>query len=129
LRAPAPGQLEYLHDPLRIELCEGVTLTYADAPSPAHDITLCAGIEHHNFGIVDPHTPLGWVSDAPARLFRALDVRGSCALGQVLQVDGRGVLRPARPLKLFMITSNAGIAQSDCLCYAVAADGSAIRAA
>ena len=37
-----------------------------------------------------------------------------------------GILYPAQPLKLFMITNNASIASSDCLFYAVADDGSAI---
>lgn len=128
LRPSPGGLLEFLHDPLRLELREGVTLTYADSPSVAHDITLCADIEHHNFGTVDVQTRLGWVSGPWRRLFTAVDMRGACALEQVLRVDERGVLSPARALKLFMITSNAGIAQSDCLCYAVAADGSAIRA-
>jgi hypothetical protein len=35
-------------------------------------------------------------------------------------------LYTAQPLKLFMITNNVGIAESDCLFYAVADDGSAI---
>ena len=37
-------------------------------------------------------------------------------------------LYPAGDLKLFMITTNAGIAESDCLFYAVDADGAPIPA-
>ena len=40
-----------------------------------------------------------------------------------LLVLDQGVLRTRQPLKLFMITGNADIAKSDCLFYAVQADG------
>ena len=57
-------------------------------------------------------------------LFSALDA-GGCAVTRLVRIDN-GELYPARPLKLFMITNNAAIAESDCLFYAVADDGSAI---
>lgn len=119
--------LELLHDPIRLELCEHVTLTYADAPCEAYDITLKTDIEHHNFGSVTADTVLGWARGPVRSLFRALDASGSCAVSQLVRiVDGE--LYPARALKLFMITNNAAIAESDCLFYAVADDGSAICA-
>jgi hypothetical protein len=120
--------LEVLRDPLRLELQEGVVMTYGDAPQPGYDITLCRDIEHHNFGTVNEHTLLGWVSGDPQALFRASDALGRCAVTTLLRVrDGR--LYPARPLKLFMITNNASIAEADCLCYAVADDGSPLLSA
>lgn len=114
--------LEILKDPIRLELAPGVTLAYDDKPRAGHDITLRPDIEHHNFGTVTPDTPLGWVSGDLRRLFRANDALGRCAIGALVRAE-QGVLYPARDLKLFMITTNALIAQTDCLFYAVANDG------
>lgn len=113
--------MEILCNPLRLELADGVTLAYGEAPVAGHDITLRADIEHHNFGSVDARTPLGWVERPPTKLFRALDADGKCAVDSLVRRDG-GLLYPARHLQLFMITTNAAIAQSDCVFYAVAAN-------
>lgn len=114
--------LQKLDAPLRLELCDGVTLTYADRPRQGHDVTLNPLIENHNFGTVSPTTALGWASAEPRQLFQARDASGACAVRELVHVRD-GVLYPARPLTLFMITTNAGIAESDCLFYAVSADG------
>lgn len=117
--------LELLQDPIRLELNDNVTLTYAEQPCPNYDVTLKADIEHHNFGTVSEETLLGWAHGPEQALFSALDVGGSCAVTRLVRIE-HGELYPAQPLKLFMITNNAAIAQSDCLFYAVADDGSAI---
>ncbi|MEH6635181.1 MAG: succinylglutamate desuccinylase/aspartoacylase family protein [Halioglobus sp.] len=117
--------LEVLHDPIRLQLLDNVTLTYAEEPCANYDITLKSDIEHHNFGGVSPDTLLGWAVGPERKLFTALDAGGSCAVTRLVRIaDGK--LYPAQPLKLFMITNNAAIAESDCLFYAVADDGSAI---
>ncbi len=115
--------LELLRDPIRLELNQGVTLTYAEQASDSYDITLKSDIEHHNFGAVAPDVQLGWTASDARHLFSAQDAGGRCAVSKLVRIeDGR--LYPAQPLKLFMITNNASIAQSDCLFYAVADDGS-----
>jgi len=119
--------LELLRDPIRLELLDNVTLTYAQEPSASYDITLKTDIEHHNFGGVSPDTLLGWASGPERGLFTALDVGGRCAVTRLVRIED-GKLYPAQPLKLFMITNNAAIAYSDCLFYAVADDGSTICA-
>jgi hypothetical protein len=119
--------LELLRDPIRLELNPNVTLTYAEAPSNTYDVTLKTDIEHHNFGTVSVDTLLGWAGSPEHSLFSALDAGGRCAVSKLVRiVDGQ--LFPAQPLKLFMITNNAAIAESDCLFYAVDDDGSAICA-
>jgi len=124
-----PGEtdwgLELLRDPIRLELNDNVTLTYAEEPSASYDITLKTDIEHHNFGAVGVDTLLGWASGSERSLFTALDAGGRCAVNRLVRVEN-GELYPAQPLKLFMITNNAAIAESDCLFYAVADDGSTI---
>jgi Succinylglutamate desuccinylase / Aspartoacylase family len=117
--------LELLHDPIRLELREGVSLTYAEAAKESYDITLKPDIEHHNFGAVGAGTLLGWTRGDPRALFTAQDAGGRCALDSLVRIEG-GALYPAQPLKLFMITNNTAIAESDCLFYAVHDDGSAV---
>jgi len=117
--------LELLRDPIRLELNDNVTLTYADQPNPSYDITLKTDIEHHNFGTVPGDILLGWARGPERSLFSALDAGGRCAVTRLVRIED-GKLYPAQPLKLFMITNNAAIAYSDCLFYAVADDGSTI---
>lgn len=117
--------LELLRDPIRLELNDHVTLTYADEPRNNYDITLRLDIEHHNFGGVTPDTLLGWAGGRERDLFSALDAGGRCAVTRLVRIE-EGKLYPAQPLKLFMITNNAAIAEADCLFYAVADDGSTI---
>ncbi|EAQ97006.1 M14 family metallopeptidase [Congregibacter litoralis] len=113
--------IEIFRDPIRLELREGVTLAYAEALRPGFDITLRSDIEHLNFGEVPADTPLGWVKDEPQSLFRATDAQGRCAVASLVRCED-GALYPSQSLKLFMITTNAAIAESDCLFYAVATD-------
>jgi hypothetical protein len=117
--------LELLRDPIRLELNDNVTLTYAELPNASYDITLKADIEHHNFGTVGVDTLLGWAGGPERSLFSAQDANGRCAVTRLVRIRN-GELYPAQPLKLFMITNNAAIAESDCLFYAVADDGGAI---
>ncbi len=117
--------LELLRDPIRLELNDNVSLTYAEKVRVDYDITLKPDIEHYNFGGVTPETVLGWASGDARRLFTAKDAGGRCAVSRLVRIED-GVLYPAQSLKLFMITNNASIAESDCLFYAVSDDGSAI---
>ncbi|WP_192035584.1 succinylglutamate desuccinylase/aspartoacylase family protein [Halomonas sp. YLGW01] len=114
---PAPG-LEVLIHPLRVELRPGASLAYARGPEPGADITLWARIDTCNRGITDPTTCLGWLGEGGLRYLQAVDARGSDRLGELLCARN-GRLYPRRPLRLFMATTNAEIARSDCLFYAV----------
>ncbi|MEO0437788.1 MAG: succinylglutamate desuccinylase/aspartoacylase family protein [Pseudomonadota bacterium] len=117
--------LAVFRHPLRLELLDGVTVTYASEPRAGYDVTLMADLEQHNFAIVPKGTRLGWTQSQPVLLFRARDGGGRCALGAIV-VKEQGWLKAARDLRLLMITNNAAIAESDCLFYAVAPDGSTI---
>lgn len=120
--ASADTGVELLCDPIRLELNSGVSLCYADAASSDAAVTLRSCVEKHNFGGVTPDTLLGWVGGAAREHFQARDAQGNCAVSRLVEVrDGR--LYPAQPLKLFMVTSDVAIAQSDCLFYAVVDDG------
>jgi hypothetical protein len=110
--------LELLRDPIRLELNPGIALAYAEQPGCGYPVVLRPDIEQLNFGVVQPDVPLGWVNGELRSLFWAQDASGRCAVSRLLRVEA-GRLFPAAPLKLFMITTNATIARSDCLFYAI----------
>ena len=113
-----------MRNPVRLELTPRCTLAYAEAPRDDVYLTLRPGIERHNFGVTPAGTALGWVRGAAlGELFVARNNARSCLLRDLLLLD-HGALLTRQALKLFMITNNPDIARSDCLLYAVQADGS-----
>ncbi|WP_458526594.1 hypothetical protein [Onishia taeanensis] len=113
--APA---LEVLVHPLRVELRPGASIAYARQPVPGVEVTLWARIDTCNRGVTDPGTCLGWLGEGGLAHLRATDARGFDRIGELLCTrDGR--LFPRRPLRLFMATTHADIARSDCLFYVV----------
>ncbi len=120
---PDPTVVEVMHNPVRLELTATCELTYDSAPRNDVPLTLRPDIEHYNFGITPAGTHLGWVHGAGLRdLFIARNTAHTCVLEDVVTLVG-GELRTRQPLKLFMITTHPAIAKSDCLFYAVTAEG------
>jgi len=117
--------LELLENPIRIELKEDVTIAFAEKAKVDTDITLPPSIENHNFGIILPDQPLGWLGERGLACFVVKNTLGEDKLSKVLREEA-GVLYVAQPIRAFMITTNADIAKSDCLFYAVADHGGAI---
>jgi hypothetical protein len=121
---PAQDAVAVMHKPVRLELTEACALAYGDTPRDDVPLTLRSDIVQHNFGVTPAGTHLGWVRDAGLHdLFVARKRANTCVLEDLLYVAG-GELRTRRALKLFMITTFPAIAKSDCLFYAVQADGS-----
>lgn len=118
--------IELLQHPIRVELKEDATITFGESAQINTDITLLPSIENHNFGIISPHEPLGWLGQKGISCFVAVNTEGEDKLGKILREEGC-VLYAAQPIRAFMITTNAAIAKSDCLFYAVADHGGAIR--
>lgn len=111
--------LEYFHNPIRLELCEGSDIAYGDHCLFEDGVTLLPDVEVHNFGVVQPDCQLGFVSGALNATLSAKDIAGNERVADFFQLqDGR--LHPACPLKLFMVTTNPEIARKDCLFYFVA---------
>ncbi len=118
----APWPIEILHNPVRLELSPELVFSYGEQPNPATELTLRADIEHYNFGVVDTATVLGWGDPGVVdKLTLRNAARCEPVTGWFEIVDGE--LRPARALRLFMITARADIARSDCLLYAVRSGG------
>ncbi len=113
---------ETLHNPIRIELKPSASIDYLNYKHPQNSITLLPTIEEDNFGIIGPDKQLGWVQGELDQQLKAVNSRGENVINLVLSVR-EGALYPARPIKMFMATTNASIAKSDCLFYVVDVDG------
>ncbi|TAA42709.1 succinylglutamate desuccinylase [Corallincola spongiicola] len=112
--------VELLHHPCRVIITPQMSLAVAEQAVSGADITLPGNIEHHNFGRVLPGTCLAWLQGNDTRAIKVLDGQGIDLTNDYFE-NRAGELTPKQPLKLFMITTNIRIAQSDCLFYLVAA--------
>ncbi len=119
----ADWDMEVLHEPVRLELSEDALISYGSRQDLLADITLPPDVENHNFGRVSKELQLGWVNPQSWHKLRIKTPNGKDVKHRILRLEGNR-LYPAQALKLFMITTNPGIAKSDCVFYAVADDGS-----
>ncbi len=118
--AGAPGQL--FRDPVRVRLQPGTSLRFDDVCDSAGDVdvVLDRHIDRHNFTVIEAGTRLGTVrAGAPWPLrVDGDDNRQGQDLSRSFFTISDGALRTARPLVPMMMTTNAAVAQSDCLFYA-----------
>lgn len=110
--------LDILHNPVRLEFQQPITLGYSDEPCDALDICIRIDIEHFNFSTVDVNTPLAWLNDKAWSMLCVHSPQGEARRDDYFRY-AEGRLYPAVQLTLFMITANPAIALSDCLLYAV----------
>lgn len=111
-----PGEVSLLQHPYRLELQPRARIDFADHPLPDRDLTMRADIERFNFTPVPPSEPLGWA--AGLSCLRASTGRDTRDAREFFRVqDGRIYTRET--LRLFMATTRADIAASDCLFYFV----------
>ena len=113
----APPTVEVLEAPVRVTLRPGVRVAFADAPRPGVELTVAGDIDRHNFECVPPNSPLGWVADGVWPV-AARDASGRDLAPELFEVRD-GVLRSRRGLIPIMMTTQAELAESDCLFYAV----------
>lgn len=106
----------YRH-PIRLELADGTIIAYADKPVAGAHITVPKDAEKFNYGVVEPNTLLAWLGEDGEAALQANSATGDDVLRDYFSIRNSG-LYPKRTLKLFMVTSNATIAISDCLLYA-----------
>ena len=110
--------LEMFHNPVRLELKVPNDLVYAESKQQGYELTLKHDIEHHNFGLIDKDTLLGWTNHSVDELFISINAKNQCVKNELVYVK-EGQLLTTRKLKMFMITTNPVIAKMDCLFYAV----------
>lgn len=113
-------EVEVFEDPTRVTLRSDATLAIAGTPSPTADLTLAAEIDRHNWRTVPPETTIGWTSSRNRWPVEARSGEGPDISRELFSLED-GTLRTRRPMIPIMITTDAGIAASDCLFYVVRA--------
>jgi hypothetical protein len=109
-------------NPLRMELQAGCTVAYLDFNSSQSTATACADItmpanaDRLNYGTVPAGEAIAWVGPQGLSALTAKDKFGQEQLLQHFEIN-QHQLMAKHPLKLFMATTNATIAQKDCLFY------------
>lgn len=104
------------HNPIRLELKPGGRAAYDQSKQEHVDITLPENAERLNYGMVPHEEPLAFLGEQGLAMLTAKDHLGQERLGEFFEAhDGR--LYSKHPIKLFMVTTNADIAASDCLFY------------
>lgn len=119
--------MSVLRDPIRVELRQGARIAYGPEPVEDVDLTLCADLERHNFGLLNTGELLGWLGPAGPDALVARDADGRDRTSELFEAH-EGCLRVARPLEPLMVTTNLRVAMSDCLFYVVFPE-TAVRAA
>ncbi len=120
---PRDGLIDIYQPPIRVELSKDVRLGYGTRQDSQYDLTLDANIEALNFECAKPGKVVGWLNpdfvETGQPLFKSLKTSAGSQV-EIFEIR-KGQLLISKPCKLFMITNNAEIALSDCLCYAVLA--------
>lgn len=110
--------VEIFRHPLRLELVAHSRIDYADRFLHDRDITVRADIERFNFAPLGTDDALGWLdADGLAHLQIGSDYHPH-AVAEFFRIEGEQLF-PTRPMRLFMATTRADIAASDCLFYFV----------
>lgn len=109
-------RVNIFHNPIRLELKPGGVAAYADQKQPDVDITLPKNAERLNYGMVPHEEPLAFLGNRGLAVLTAKDHNGNERLEAFFE-ESDGQLFSTHPIKLFMVTTNADIAASDCLFY------------
>jgi hypothetical protein len=117
LPAAAPP-MQIFVEPLRVTLRQGATVTFADMPDPASDLTLHGDVERHNFARLERGAHIGWVARSTPLPLEVRDADGR-DLTHALFDARDGTLVATQPLVPVMMTTNPAAAATDCLFYVV----------
>lgn len=115
---PAPSLFEIYEQPFRMELRADTQLEYSEIPSGNADICIPPEIENYNFGKIDQHHLLAWLNAEDMSKIDVRDDKGTQKRDDFFEYRD-GALFARQPLRLFMATTRADIAISDCLFYFV----------
>jgi hypothetical protein len=118
LETGAGAGVQVLSDPVRVEMSRGARVTYGDGPEPPFDLTVARDVDRHNFETLASGAPIGWLGGSDRWPVVARGSDGREISHELFAAEG-GVLRARRPLVPIMMTTDAGIAASDCLFYVV----------
>jgi hypothetical protein len=113
---------QILVDPVRVRLVEGVRLAFSDRAAYGADLTFARDLDRHNFERVAAGTVLGWLRRGAPWPLDARAADGADRSRALFAVED-GALRLQRDGVPIMMTTDPGIAASDCLFYLTRPEG------
>jgi len=117
-RPGGAAPLPVVRHPLRVELRPGARVAFADGMVADADLTLAPDVDTHNFGFFERDQALGWLGARGLSSLRVVGAQGELPIEAFFRADGPR-LCVARRLEPLMVTTDPGIASSDCLFYLV----------
>jgi hypothetical protein len=109
-------ELEILEQPIRVCARDGVRIAFAEAPSPGAQLTLRGDIDRHNFELLLPGVPVGWVAAGSPWPIEARGADGEDVSRDLFRLR-EGLLETRRGGIPIMMTTDVEVARSDCLFY------------
>jgi len=125
LEQPPPAQIRILQHPLRVSLHPGLQVAFAATPQPGVDLTLRNDVDRHNFADLPVGTKLGWVREGQGLPVACFGTQPHDRGAEMFAVEGQALVT-RQPMIPVMMTTDAKIAQSDCLFYAMQQRGDAV---
>ena len=111
--------VEVIEQPFRVQIKDTAELSYSNnKPNTISGVVLKSYIEQLNVGVTCQGRVLGWLDESDLNNLIMLDTNGNNVVEEYFE-SREGELTSRHNLRLFMATSNADIAKSDCLFYAV----------
>ena len=110
--------LLHLEDPVRVCVRADLGLAFGEAADAGADLTISKDIDRHNFERLAVGSPIGWLRSGTPWPIEAIGADGIDCSRSLFEVAD-GVLRTRREFIPIMMTTDARIAKSDCLFYAV----------
>lgn len=113
--APMP-EIQVFEHPIRVELCNGATVTYASSPQETALLTVRSDADRLNFDTVYSGEQIGWVKHDSFDWLVARDAQGQNLAKELFSIS-QGNLCLAKTGRILMMTTDPLMASSDCLFY------------
>jgi len=110
--------VEVIYQPLRLQVREGVNLSYAEHDEGYSGITLKQNIDYFNFGGANQGEMIGWIDGDGLENLSLLNKHGCNVISEYFYIR-ENQLVCKQSLRLFKATSDKQIALNDCLFYLV----------
>lgn len=108
--------ISIMSHPLRVELTDDATVSYAREPDGKADVTLPPDMDRHNFGVMRGGVPIGRLGARGLAALRVMGAHGPEPTTDFFEARDAELV-PVRDLAPLMATTNAEIAKTDCLFY------------
>ena len=112
------SSMSILECPVRVSARPEIRVAFADAPVAGVDLTLAGDLDRHNFQLLMPGVPVGWVADPSHWPLEAAGADGR-EVSQDWFALREGLLETRRAAMPVMMTVDPTVAKSDCLFYLV----------